>query len=154
MIGFANNMQKIRSSYMNAQLKKIQKKANALFEEAHFIAEIKNKKDYTEALNIMDELVEDYDANRLLIEILSITIEKWENSAREFKDFNKSISDSDDAEAVLSVIMEQHNLGVNDFPEIGSKSLLSKIINRKRKLTREHIKLLCDRFNLDPAIFF
>ena len=49
--------------------------------------------------------------------------------------------------------MEQYDLGVADFPEIGSKSLVSRIINRKRKLTLNHIHALSKRFGIDPALF-
>lgn len=55
----------------------------------------------------------------------------------------------------LKLLMEQHGLGVADFPEIGSKSLVSKILNgRGRKLTRNHIAALSKRFGLSPALFF
>ena len=40
------------------------------------------------------------------------------------------------------ILMEQYGLGVADFPEIGSKSLISKIMNNERSLTRNHIKAL------------
>jgi HTH-type transcriptional regulator/antitoxin HigA len=50
--------------------------------------------------------------------------------------------------------MEQHKLGVADLPEIGSKSLVSRILNGERRLTRNHIEALSKRFNINPALFF
>ena len=51
--------------------------------------------------------------------------------------------------------MEQHDLGVADLPEIGSKSLVSRILNgRGRNLTRDHIAALSERFGVSPAVFF
>ncbi len=51
--------------------------------------------------------------------------------------------------------MEQHGLGVADLPEIGSKSLVSKILNgRGRNLTRDRIAALSKRFSVSPALFF
>lgn len=51
--------------------------------------------------------------------------------------------------------MDQNDLGVADLPEIGSKSLVSKILNaRDRRLTRQHIDALSKRFNISPALFF
>jgi integrase len=42
-----------------------------------------------------------------------------------------------------------------DLPEIGSKSLVSKILNgRGRNLTRDHIAALSKRFSVSPALFF
>lgn len=55
---------------------------------------------------------------------------------------------------VLSFLMEQHQLTQQDLSEIGSQSLISKILNGKRKLTVEHIEKLCHRFHVSPAVFF
>ncbi|AML49728.1 transcriptional regulator [Coxiella burnetii] len=62
-----------------------------LFEEARFIGHIQNKKEYEEALALMEELIEDYNYNKPLIEILAASIERWENEASEFREFNKHI---------------------------------------------------------------
>ena len=59
----------------------IKKKAHALFDEAGFISSIADEADYARALALMDELVEDYDAQRPLIGILSDAIERWENES-------------------------------------------------------------------------
>ena len=131
----------------------LQKKAHALFEEANFIAHIDNIGDYEKALALMDELIENYGYNRSLIEILSISIERWENESKEFKAFNARIKSLDYGSAILKVLMDQYQLGVDDFPEIGSKSLVSKILNNKRRLTLDHIYALSMRFKLDPSLF-
>ena len=55
---------------------------------------------------------------------------------------------------ILKTLMEQYNLGVADFPEIGSKSFISKIIHNKRHLTKEHIAALSHRFKISPSLFF
>jgi len=131
----------------------IKLKANELFSEATYIIEIKNDKEYQQALALMDELIEDYDNQRPLIELLSASIERWENTAEEFNEFNLRISKLDDV-ATLKLIMEQHGLGIADLPEVGSKTLISKILNHKRNLTRNHIEALSKRFGLSPALFF
>ena len=132
----------------------IKEKAHSLFEEASFIAHIKNNGDYKNALALMDELIEDYDNNKPLIEILSSSIEQWENEDIAFKQFNKAIQDMDSGVSVLRVLMDQHDLGVADFPEIGSKSLVSKILNGERRLTVDHISAVCRRFGVGPKLFF
>ena len=48
--------------------KAIKKKADALFKEAGYIAHINNKAEYELALALMDNLIEDYDNNKCLIE--------------------------------------------------------------------------------------
>lgn len=132
----------------------IKKRANALFEEAGFICRINNDHEYETALALMDELIEDYDNNRPLIEILSKSIERWENESKQFQSFNLRIKKMDDGVAVLRLLMDQHHLGVADLPEIGSKSLVSKILNHQRQLTVKHIRALSMRFGVDPEIFF
>ena len=132
----------------------IKGQACELFNQAPFISHISNEADYVQALALMDELIEDYDNQKPLIAMLSATIARWEDTSPEFKSFNDRIEKLDDGMATLKVIMEQHNLGVSDLPEIGSKSLVSRILNGQRRLTRNHIEALSKRFNISPALFF
>jgi len=128
--------------------------AKRLSDQASFLVEIANEDEYEQALVLMDELIDDYDNQRVLIELLSKSIERWEESSQSFSDFNTRTS-GDPALAVLRVLMDQHSLGVADLPEIGSKSLVSKILNeRDRQLTRQHIDALSKRFSISPALFF
>ncbi|CAG0909691.1 unnamed protein product, partial [Cyprideis torosa] len=129
--------------------------ARALFDQASFIIDIKDEADYETALLLMDELIEDYDKNRGLIEVLSHSIEKWEDTSSEFTAFNQRIAQLDDGVAVLKTLMDQYQLKAGDLKaEVGSKSLVSMILNGSRQLTREHIQALSLRFHLSPAIFF
>ena len=132
----------------------LKKKAHSLFEQAPFIFHIHNESDYAEALKLMEELIDDYDYNKPLIDILSISIERWETTSDEFAEFNARINEMDSGVATLKLLMSQFNLGTADFPEIGSKSLVSKILNHKRKLTADHIRALSKRFKISPSLFF
>ena len=75
------------------------------------------------------------------------------NESDAFKVFNADIASLDTGVALLKLLMDQHHLGVADLPEIGSKSLVSKIMNGKRRLTVDHIHALSQRFAIDPALF-
>lgn len=121
-----------------------------------FITQIHDQEDYDRALALMDELVDDYDANKLLIDLLSASIERWEDRAEEFADFNKAVASMDPGIAVVKTLMSQHGLGVADMPELGSKANVSKLLNgaEGKKLTRQHIEALSRRFALSPALFF
>ena len=133
----------------------LKKTAQRLSDQASFVVEIITDDDYEQALALMDELVDDYDNHLVLIELLSKSIERWEDNSTEFAAFNKRTTKGDPALPVLRTLMEQHGLGVADLPEIGSKSLVSKILNgRDRQLTRQHIDALSRRFNISPALFF
>ena len=133
----------------------IQDKANALFHEASFIAAIHNDEEYANALSLMEELIEDYDNNITLIDLLANAIERWENSAPEFAAFNQHLSKMDTGVTLLKVLMDQHQLKAADLKaELGSKTHISMILNGTRNLTKEHIKALSERFHISPALFF
>lgn len=132
----------------------IKEKASELFKEASFISHIRNRGDYARAMTLMDELIEDYDNQKPLIDVLSVSIARWENTSSEFNAFNDRIEKLDNGIATLKVIMEQHHLGIADLPEIGSKSLVSRILRGDRRLTRNHIAALSQRFGISPALFF
>ena len=128
--------------------------AKELSDKASFLVEITDNDEYEQALALMNELIDDYDDNKVLVELLSNSIERWEDTSDDFAEFNKRIHSEDHALSFLRVLMDQKKLGVSDLPEIGSKSLVSKILNEHRNLTREHIDALSKRFKVSPAMFF
>jgi HTH-type transcriptional regulator/antitoxin HigA len=133
----------------------IKAKADDLFKEAGFLCRINTEADYEQALELMDQLIEEYDKYVPLIELLSASIERWEDKAEEFTQFNQRVEALDDGVAVLRTLMDQYQLKADDLrEEIGGKSLVSMILKGSRKLTRDHIQALSDRFHLSPAVFF
>lgn len=71
-------------------------------------------------------MVDDYDTNKQLIELLETSIERWEDGADEFADFNKALACVEPGIAVLKTLMNQHRLRMADLSELGSKSSVSK----------------------------
>ena len=133
----------------------LKKTAQRLQNQATFLVEITGQEEYEKALALMNELMDDYDNQLVLIELLSRSIDQWESNSPEFAEFNERIDQASPAVSVLRLLMDQHGLGVSDLPEIGSKSYVSKILNqRDRQLTREHIAALSQRFQVSPALFF
>ncbi len=133
----------------------LKQKAVDFFSEAGFVSRIHSEKEYEQALELMEELIEDYDKYLPLIEVLSISIEKWEEESDDFSDFNARIEGLDDGVAVLRTLMDQHHLKADDLKsELGSKSLVSMILNGSRNLTRDHIQALSQRFKISPSAFF
>ncbi len=58
-------------------------------------------------------------------------------------------------EDMLRFLMEQNSLTQYDLvDELGGQSVVSEILNGKRKLTREHIERLSKRFHINPASFY
>jgi len=133
----------------------LKKSAQRLSDQASFVVEITDGSEYKQALALMGELVDDHDNHLVLIQLLSTSIDRWESNSPAFAQFNKRVSGVDPAVSLLRLLMDQHGLGVADLPEIGSKSLVSKILNeRDRQLTRAHIDALSRRFKVSPALFF
>lgn len=133
----------------------VKQQANFLFSHAEFLVHIKNEEEYKRALSLMDELIEEYDLYRSLIDVLSHSVEEWEDSASEFSEFNRNIKQLDSGVAVLRTLMLQYRLKTNDFKsEIGGKSMVSMVLNGSRMLSRSHIQALSTRFHISPAIFF
>lgn len=128
----------------------------AALAQVPYIAHINNQDDYERALELMDELIDDYETNKQLIQLLATSLERWEDGAVEFADFNKALAGVEPGIAVLKTLMIQHRLGVADLPELGSKSNVSKLLNTAegKKLTRQHIEALSKRFSVSPALFF
>ena len=56
--------------------------------------------------------------------------------------------------AVIRLLMDQYSLGTNNLPEIGSKSMVSRVLSGERGLNKNHIKALTERFNIDSGLFF
>ena len=55
---------------------------------------------------------------------------------------------------MLRLLMDQHELKGREFPEIGDKTLISKILNGSRSFTKDHITKLVERFDISSALFF
>lgn len=128
--------------------------AKAVFRAAPLLSRIHSEAEYQDALTMIEALLDDFDNNVALIERLTDVIEEWENAAETFTEFNAGVHCQDGVD-MLRLLMDQHGLGVADLPEVGSKSLVSRILNRKgRDLTRRHIEALSRRFGISPALFF
>lgn len=57
--------------------------------------------------------------------------------------------------AVVTFLMEQHNLKQKDLTDIfGTPSITSEVLSGKRELNKEHIRRLSKRFHVSPELFF
>jgi len=129
-------------------------------QQAGNILHIKTKQDYEEALEMIEHIFNQVtdsvdDPLNDLIEMVSKSIERYESEQENINNFDNAVNAINQETSVLRVLMEQHNLTVSSFKnEIGSKSLVSMILNGKRNLTKEHISKLSKRFSLNPSVFF
>ena len=143
-----------------AEAKKLTNSFFSFYEQANQFIDIKSKKDYERALDLVEHLMttsEDTADNPILhlINLVVASIEKYEDSLEDMIEFEKDVDALDPAVSTLRVIMDQNNLAYADLKEeIGSKSLVSQIINGNRSLTKDHIRKLSDRFHVSPELFF
>lgn len=108
---------------------------------------IKNETDYRNALNRLDKI---FDAPIGTSEsdeadVLGLMIDEYE------KKFYP-IDTPDPIEAIKIRMEEMHLKQIDLVPEIGGKSRVSEILNRKRKLTIDMIRKLKIRLNLSAEL--
>jgi len=120
---------------------------------------INDEQHYKEALALIESFLEEAedshdDPLNSVIELLSRAIESFENKDAEIASFEQRAMNQPADLAMLRLLMDQHNLGVADLPEIGSKSMVSRVLSGERSLNKHHIKALSDRFHISPNLFF
>ena len=141
--------------------------ANAALKESYQIfskvagpyLHIEGDESYEQALANLEELFEevaDHDDDPLngLISLLGQAITHYEDGIESLAAFEKQAHEGPADVAMLRLLIDQHQLGVAAFPEIGDKSLISRILSGERNLTKQHIKTLSERFNVSPSLFF
>jgi HTH-type transcriptional regulator/antitoxin HigA len=104
---------------------------------------IKNEKDYLNAIKRIEMIfnAEQGTPEGEEVELLGLLIEKYENE-------HYPIPDIDPIEAI-EFVMEQTNMKPKDLVGIiGDKTSVSKILNRKRKLSIEMIRNLNDKLQM------
>ncbi|ELC5052925.1 helix-turn-helix domain-containing protein [Klebsiella oxytoca] len=112
-----------------------------------------SRKDYEEALKLVEYLVE-HDPDSALVDMLTAKIDAYEDSAAEFEEFNTRIATGKNGVSLLRVLMDQHGLSQSDFEqEIGKKSLVSRILSGERSLTLDHMRALANRFQIPVSMF-
>jgi len=108
---------------------------------------IKTEADYRAALKRLEEI---FDAKLGTpesdeLDILGLMVDDYENK-------HYSIEAPDPIEAIKIRMEEMHIKQVDLVNEIGGKSRVSEILNRKRRLTVDMIRKLATRLNLSASL--
>lgn len=111
------------------------------------IKPIKNEDDYRKALKRLEALFDAPSGTGESDEadVLGLLIDDYENKYY-------PVEAPDPIEAIKIRMEEMHLKQVDLIEEIGGKSRVSEILNRKRKLTVEMIRNLNKRLNLSPEL--
>ena len=120
---------------------------------------ITDEQHYQETLVALEKLLEEAkdspeDPLNIIIEMLSRAVEDYENINPILSRFEKIVLKEPHELALVRTLMDQHNLTMNDLPEIGSKSMVSRVLSGERQLSKKHIHALAKRFHIKPALFF
>ncbi|MBK2125740.1 helix-turn-helix domain-containing protein [Fangia hongkongensis] len=117
-----------------------------------YIEAYKTKKQYEMSKKLLQELMK-LNKEAKTEEIISFA----KALAKQIANYERrklDIADDADAKEVLGYLIKVHNLAQKDLPEIGSQSLVSKILKGERSLTTDHIKALSARFNVSIETWF
>jgi len=108
----------------------------------------KENEAYTEILYELDQRGKALTpAEKELAELLTLLIEDFEE-----KRYRLPRAQPLD---VLRFLMEQHGLKQKDLVDVfGTPSIVSEVLSGKRKLNKDHIERLSERFHVSPELFF
>jgi HTH-type transcriptional regulator/antitoxin HigA len=114
---------------------------------------IRSGRQYDETVAVMDELaVRDEsaltDAESDYLEALTRFVEDYEAAQEPARRSKRSPT------AILKFLLEQNDMSASDLGRLlGSRTLGSKILRGERELSKAHIRILADRFAVNPGLF-
>ena len=131
----------------------------AFMATAQPLVDIQTDKQYAEALETLEEILESAsdtpdDPLNPLIDMLSHAIERYEARDDELSRLIEEADSTDVDVALIRTLMRQYKLTGSDLPEIGDKTMVSRVLSGKRVLSRQAIERLSERFGLRPGMFF
>jgi HTH-type transcriptional regulator/antitoxin HigA len=131
----------------------------AFMATAQPLINIETDEQYEATLETLEQVLESAsdtldDPMNPLIDMLSHAIERYESQDEELMAFIGEAETLPADIALLRTLMSQHHLTGSDLPEIGDKTMVSKVLNGKRILSRQAIEKLSERFELKPSMFF
>jgi HTH-type transcriptional regulator/antitoxin HigA len=121
-----------------------------------FVHGIKDEADYERAAALLDELTDGHELNKyeeqILIE-LEDAILAYEGESEQFEAFNAAIEARTTPVQLLKDLMETLKLTGSDLPEVGDKTVVSKVLNGERQISHKMAFALAERFGMDPRVF-
>jgi len=113
----------------------------------HLIHSDEELAEYTKALFDLTVKSDPTREEQEAIELLTLLIERYEAE-------RYPIPDADPID-VLRLLLDQSGLSQRDIAaELGSESTVSLVLSGKRRLNRDHIARLSQRFHVSPSVFF
>jgi len=125
---------------------------------AYSFVNIESESDYQGALGALETVLESAndtldDPLNPLIDLLSHAIERYESQDQALLAFITESEGITTDIALLQALMQNHNLTGSDLPEIGDKTLVSRVLSGERTLTRRAMERLSERFGIRAGMF-
>jgi len=115
-----------------------------------YLRPIRTKGDYNRAIQMAHKLAARTDLNSdqtAYLEVLSLLIEDYESK-------HLPIDATQDPIATLKFLLKANGLSSSDLGRIlGQRQLGAKILNRRRQLSKEHVKRLAEYFSVEAGLF-
>ena len=137
---------------MKANIKSENKIIQELLKISSLIHIPQNDEEYKEMTDILFKLARKVDDNKdhplfPAMELLTLSIEHYDNE-------HFQIAEAAGV-SILKYFMEEFDLKQKDLQnELGTQGVVSEILHGKRKLNRNKIERLSERFFVSPAVFF
>ena len=111
---------------------------------------LRSEADYDRAVAVLDNLLDAGAADEQhpladLVNVLGQFISAYDEQYYPLEDVPAS--------ATLRLLMEQHNLGDAELPEIGAPFIVAEVLSGARVLTVSQINALAQRFNVPGSVF-
>lgn len=115
------------------------------------IFSLRSAQEYDQSVRYLNELIDEVGTDEThplydLLDTLGTLVYAYEEQ-------HEHIPESNGLD-MLRFLMDEHGLVQSDLTEIGSQGVVSEILNGKRELNTRQIRLLAQRFNVSPAVFF
>jgi HTH-type transcriptional regulator/antitoxin HigA len=144
----------------NAAIRELAQRMEELWLDMHrlgaqFIHNIESEDDYQKALAAIDELTDGQDLDSVeqtLLDTLCDTVERYESHASRFKTFDERVGAVTGTD-LIKALMLHNSLSGADLPEIGDKTVVSRVLSGQRNLSIEMVTRLSARFHIDPGAF-
>ena len=142
---------------MAIALKNVLNTYDSLLKQMPILAHIGNEYDYELALELLEALMEKIgdnpeDPRWILLEIVIKSIDEYEK--RVCPEMASIFANIDEPISIIRVLMEQYQLQPSELPEMGNQEVVCQILNGERKLNLNQVKAICQRFQIDPILFF
>ena len=137
---------------MKANIKSENKIIQELLKISSLIHIPLNDEEYKEMTDILFKLARKVGGDKdhplfPAMELLTLSIEHYDNE-------HFQIAEADGV-SILKYFMEEFDLKQKDLQnELGTQGVVSEILHGKRKLNRNQIEKLSERFLVSPAVFF